>query len=57
MTEKNKFQRGDRVRIVGGMWAGDCGTVVLVAKDAVNVRADTRLLNVIVRPCDLERIE
>lgn len=58
MTEENKLKAGDRVRIVSGTWASDCGTVVSVTRGFVRVRVDTPPNHVaIVRLSDVERVE
>lgn len=53
----SKFKNGDRVRIISGAWASDCGTVTSVTKSTVRVRTDTRRLVVITRHHDLQLIK
>lgn len=57
MGKSKRFNKGDRVRIVRGAWASDCGTVTSVTKKVVRVRTDTpRSGVVIVKPRDLVKI-
>lgn len=43
---------GDRVRITGGGWASDCGTITKVLVHTIKVRLDTRGRNIRLRKRD-----